>query len=325
MSKPTNEPTNEPTNDPTSGPASGSASELASRSSTALERRARMLLRAYPPPYRRDRGEEMLGTLLEATPVGQSWPRARDAWSMLAGGRRARAARNRQAGPAASLRQAAILAITLFLSLLVNLYLDASFTASGGSHAWAGFTVSVLLAALVLAMWSGRRSYIALTGLAASAALAYEQYGFAGKGETPPVLTAPLALLALLAVLAPVLLTRRAERPPRSWLLLPGGITALNLIGQLSEDQLAIMYLLMLLLTIIWLITDARPVAAMAFFVVLVQLNRTWATQRFLSHGGLVMKANEFNLVILAVTVAVTTGLGLLVGKRARTRPGAAS
>jgi hypothetical protein len=65
----------------------------------------------------------------------------------------------------------------------------------------------------------------------------------------------------------------------------------------------------------------------MAFFAVLVQLNRTWVTQRFLSHGGLVMnvKANEFNLIILAVTVAVTTGLGLLVGNRARTRPGAAS
>jgi len=33
-----------------------------------LERRARALLRAYPAEYRRERGEEIIGTLLEAAP-----------------------------------------------------------------------------------------------------------------------------------------------------------------------------------------------------------------------------------------------------------------
>ena len=32
---------------------------------TALERRWRWLLRAYPAWYRRERGDEMLGTLME--------------------------------------------------------------------------------------------------------------------------------------------------------------------------------------------------------------------------------------------------------------------
>jgi hypothetical protein len=42
-----------------------------------LERRARTLLRAYPADYRRDRAEELIGTLLEATPAGRSFrPRA---------------------------------------------------------------------------------------------------------------------------------------------------------------------------------------------------------------------------------------------------------
>ena len=39
-----------------------------------LERRARWLLRAYPAAYRADRGEEITGTLLEATPPGRDWP-----------------------------------------------------------------------------------------------------------------------------------------------------------------------------------------------------------------------------------------------------------
>jgi hypothetical protein len=44
---------------------------------TGLERRCRWLLRAYPAWYRRKRGEEMLGTLLEASPPDRRWPSAR--------------------------------------------------------------------------------------------------------------------------------------------------------------------------------------------------------------------------------------------------------
>ena len=42
-----------------------------------LERRARFLLRAYPAEYRHGRAEEIIGTLLEAAPPGQSYPAAR--------------------------------------------------------------------------------------------------------------------------------------------------------------------------------------------------------------------------------------------------------
>ena len=46
-------------------------------SAARLERRARTLLRAYPADYRRDRAEEVIGTLLEATPAaGPSHRRA---------------------------------------------------------------------------------------------------------------------------------------------------------------------------------------------------------------------------------------------------------
>jgi hypothetical protein len=57
---------------------------------TGLERRCRWLLRAYPGWYRRRRGEEMLGTLLEASPPGRRWPSVRDARALVIGGLRVR-------------------------------------------------------------------------------------------------------------------------------------------------------------------------------------------------------------------------------------------
>jgi hypothetical protein len=57
---------------------------------TGLERRCRWLLRAYPAWYRRRRGEEMLGTLLEASPPGGRWPSFRDTRALITGGLRVR-------------------------------------------------------------------------------------------------------------------------------------------------------------------------------------------------------------------------------------------
>jgi hypothetical protein len=57
---------------------------------TPLERRCRLLLRAYPAWYRRKRAEEMLGTLLEASPPGRRWPSFRDARALVIGGLRVR-------------------------------------------------------------------------------------------------------------------------------------------------------------------------------------------------------------------------------------------
>lgn len=57
---------------------------------SSLERRCRRLLRAYPAWYRRGRGEEMLGTLLEASPPGRRWPSFRDARALITGGLRVR-------------------------------------------------------------------------------------------------------------------------------------------------------------------------------------------------------------------------------------------
>ena len=55
-----------------------------------LERHCRWLLHAYPAWYRRNRGGEMLGTLLEASPPGRRWPSFRDAGALVIGGLRVR-------------------------------------------------------------------------------------------------------------------------------------------------------------------------------------------------------------------------------------------
>jgi hypothetical protein len=57
---------------------------------SALERHCRWLLHAYPRWYRRDRAGEMLGTLLEASPRGRSWPSFRDTRALVIGGLRVR-------------------------------------------------------------------------------------------------------------------------------------------------------------------------------------------------------------------------------------------
>jgi hypothetical protein len=57
---------------------------------TPLERRCRRLLLTYPAWYRRRRGEEMLGTLLEASPPGGRWPSFRDVRALITGGLRVR-------------------------------------------------------------------------------------------------------------------------------------------------------------------------------------------------------------------------------------------
>jgi hypothetical protein len=57
---------------------------------SALERHCRWLLLGYPAWYRRERAEEMLGTLLEASPPGRKWPSFRDARALVTGGLRAR-------------------------------------------------------------------------------------------------------------------------------------------------------------------------------------------------------------------------------------------
>jgi hypothetical protein len=53
---------------------------------SALERRYRRLLAWYPAEHRRTYGDEMIGVLLAATPLGRRRPGAMDIADMIRGG-----------------------------------------------------------------------------------------------------------------------------------------------------------------------------------------------------------------------------------------------
>jgi hypothetical protein len=253
-----------------------------------LERRIRLLLRAYPPGYRADRGGEMLATLLEATPDGRDWPSARDSWSLLAGGTRARRASNRQLGPATSLRQAVVLGLALYVSLeAAQFFMGDPLTRAYGTPMLAGF----LLAATALAVWAGHRTLMVTTAAASLAVLAYYWYSYwatpAFHHHQPFEWTAlqltPVVPL-LLAMLALAHLARRDGRPPRSWLILacapPLAMLATRVLPLLLRPSpvpgvlwnlLPDVFLLLAIPALAWLATDARPALGVALALVVSQ------------------------------------------------------
>jgi len=84
-----------------------------------FERHCGLLLRAYPAAYRSERGEEIIGTLLQTTPEGREWPLLRDIRGLVAGGLSARAALSRRNTTAANLRIAVLVGIAAYLGFAV--------------------------------------------------------------------------------------------------------------------------------------------------------------------------------------------------------------
>ena len=56
----------------------------------SLERRYRRLLSAYPGSYRRERGDEILSTLLDMSAPGRRWPALREVAGLFVGAARTR-------------------------------------------------------------------------------------------------------------------------------------------------------------------------------------------------------------------------------------------
>ena len=192
---------------------------------SGLERHARLLMRAYPAAYRADRGEEMIGTLLEATPSGRNWPLAYESASVVGGGLRARRAANLRQGPSASLRQAAILGIALYLAQFPGeLVWGLVRWAQGGFRYFPSYAVqayvlpSALVVVIMAAAWSGRRKLVVVpTVVTFAATLAYFVVTRSAAAGTLSVYLVLIGLVAL-AVLVP--LVTRAARPPMSLLWL---------------------------------------------------------------------------------------------------------
>ncbi len=186
---------------------------------TPLERRSRLLLRAYPAAYRRERGEEMIGTLLETTP-DRAWPRLQDVRALVAGGLKARAAQNRRISAAANLRVAVMAGSSLYLVMLAAEFLGIGLgeLRLNPMPAWYWpVLVGASLAATVLLAWVTRPAIAAISALAAAVAVYFLDRG-------PAHLLWPfMPVFVSLAVI--VLLAPRQSRPPRKWLWLIGAFS----------------------------------------------------------------------------------------------------
>lgn len=286
-----------------------------------LEGRCRRLLRAYPPSYRADRGEEIIGTLLDAVPDGSNWPPARDARSLITGGLRVRAARNRQLPLATNLRLAALLAVALWLADSVATYLDFAirprFEFGLPALSAALFGVCAVGACVTIASaWFWRRSFTVALALAVTAAslLASVQAQFHGDLLFDVRLIGPPLALAALAT--------GKDRPPRSWLWIPAAFliaplpVLLNISAvwwwDLVSSFSGVVVFGILGITLLWLFVDARLAIAFGAYFEVIYVLRSFSIAPQLSDAPTAGQG-----LIIALLAVVLAALALRARRRA--------
>jgi hypothetical protein len=201
-----------------------------------------------------------------------------------------------------------------------------------------------LLAAAALAVWAGRRALM-ITAVAASlAVLAYYWYSYlAGPAahyrpvqftviELTPVVPLLLAMLAL------VHLTRRDERPPRSWLILvcspplamlvTGTLPVLlrfapapGVLWNLMPD----VFLLLAIPALAWLATDARPALGVALAVGVSEAAplATMVQANIYDHDRAANLWRWINMDVekLALAIVMTVAMAWMLRRRTRPHP----
>jgi hypothetical protein len=238
---------------------------------TGPERGYRRLLRAYPAWYRRERGEEILDTLLAAAQHGRTRPSLRDGGALILGGLRVRAGQNRRLTTTASLRLAVLFGVALWLT--GRACFDLAFAGLGWLHPpgqYSAYTAvqGLVVLAAVGAAWFAPRGVVAAISLIAVAtmsliAVATHAYPWPGQwwllGD--PAMLAALALLAL-----------GKERMPRCWLWLLGAeifAQMLTVYGTFHAPPFFVSpwlndlpWVVILAAVVLWTVVDARPAIA---------------------------------------------------------------
>jgi hypothetical protein len=241
---------------------------------TTLERHCRLLLRFYPAAYREVRGEEMIGTLLEATSPGRSWPLPRDIRGLIFGGLRARAVLNQQFTVAANLRVPVLAGVVGYVAYsavgLVSLDVLAETSAHGHFHgALFGWPIllasSLMLLAVGLALLTSRRAVVLAAALPAAAVVWDVSPWSPGNAAT----AMHVALLAAVVALA-----GGSKRPRPHWLVLVGLLAVVPLVPFIGPQSGPVLYGALLFMiaaiSIAWAVIDARPaIAISAFFLAL--------------------------------------------------------
>jgi hypothetical protein len=257
---------------------------------TTLERRCRFLLHVYPAAYRRDRAEEMLGTLLDTTPQGRTWPLPRDTRALLLGGLRVRSGQGRRLSTPGNLRLAALLGCALFLSFTAVNY--ASYGVGylynpGPFLYWRPLTVMALILTAAVLPWLAGRTLVTLGAVAAGTATVvydlssqFPWHDFHLSQLSPAAGNTTAVLEVLLPLSALVLLARGRERPPRLWLWLPGVVIALAVLAEYHAVAVILanrtsygtdpyLWLVPFGIAIAWIGIDARPAIGLATYFAL--------------------------------------------------------
>ncbi len=253
-----------------------------------LERRCRLLMFTYPAEYRRERGDEMVGTLLDTTPPGRTWPRPGDIWALVIGGLRSRSVRSRRLGMATNLRLAALFGVAIYLSVVANGSIVWGLTPY--TAGWPYWLMGLLIAVTILAAWFARRTVVLVAALVA-ATFCYEEPTLVFR-LTPSLYVPNLAEALLLVLLAAlVLLSGGRKRPPRLWLCLPGLAIAAALLSRLlvpaanwfpststfPEGQTTLLAVV-LVMFLAFVVIDPRPALALAIYFGLFLANQVIMT-----------------------------------------------
>ena len=278
-----------------------------------LEGRCQLLLRVYPAAYREVRGEEIIGTLLESTPAGRSWPLLRDVRCLIAGGLRARAAFNRRLTTAANLRVAVLAGIAAYLVsnafAFLSPYVGSGVIPGRTSAPLGGLFAAVVMPLIAIALvWMSRRRVVVLVGaLPAAAAICY-----AGIADGPPGGGFPAGptVAGLVCLAAVVALAGYPERPGGRWFWPIGLLASASLVPiwpQLpyviwlvgAVNLVGLLLLALVPLSIVWIVIDARPAIAMGVCLAAIQLP---ATIGLLTTGAVSQVALWALLVVAAIT-----------------------
>jgi hypothetical protein len=279
---------------------------------TPLERHTRLLLRAYPAAYRRERGGEIIGTLLEASD-DRTWPRVRDARALTFGGLKARAAQNRQRTAGANLRVAVMAGLAIYTAIWFATYAAGviqGFVWFGpgspppiGWMGWPAAVTALLAGATVVLAWIAPR-----VGLLAGALAAAAVVGFAVASHD----ALPQHLIQALGVAGLAALAPRAGHPSWRWLWLPGLIvlsglaelaTGYGLLGYSWRFAGELSLLAVAAVGIVWIAIDARLMVAVLTFFALIAVQMAVTESVF---GGPILPVLPFPAVAGALMVATS-------------------
>jgi hypothetical protein len=281
-----------------------------------LARRYQALLRAYPKAWRDERGEEMLGTLLDAAEPGRRRPSAREAASIVGQGMLERLGLRRRRSPGAvwaeGLRIGALIMLAAtFTDVVISLVEAVQHPGVPGAIAWHG-TAIVLGIAAMAALIRGRPMVAAV--LTALWCAAPAMFGVVSWN-----------LVVALIVLAGVGGVRPADRRRTSavWLLVVPVILVWWLgyhlaTGEFVSPAGSLLYVFALLAAVTFGVAfDPRlPVAVACLSLVFVLENSLHVSALFTTDPGRMMgRLSPAAVVFAAIAVALLT-IGHLRARR---------